>query len=124
MEEDKFLGHIIYKDGIRIDPSRVKEIQQVDFLHNKKEIQAFNGKMNFLHIFVPNLAENLHEITNMLKKDSSVKWTTDVMKSFNLVNLALTTTPVLVSPDYTSDFIIFSFASKHTLAAVLMQKKD
>ena len=124
MEEDKLLGHIIYKDGIRIDPSRVKEIQQVDFLHNKKEIQAFNGKMNFLHIFVPNLAENLHEITNMLKKDNSVKWTTDVMKSFNLVNLALTTTPVLVSPDYTSDFIIFSFASKHTLAVVLMQKKD
>ena len=63
-------------------------------------------------------------MTNMLKKESSVKWTTDVMKSFNLVNLSLSTTPVLVSPDYTSDFIIFSFASKHTLAAVLMQKKD
>lgn len=46
------------------------------------------------------------------------------MKSFNLVKYALSTTPVLISHDYTQDFIIFSFASKHTMAAVLMQKRD
>ena len=80
--------------------------------------------MNLLYRLVPNLAQHLCEMTNMLKKDNSVKWINDAMKSFNLVKLALTTTPVLVSPDYTSDFIIFSFASEHTLAAVLMQKKD
>jgi len=46
------------------------------------------------------------------------------MQIFNLVKLALTTDLVLISPNYTHDFIIFSFSSKHTLAAVLMQKKD
>ena len=30
MEEGKLLGHIISKDGIRIDPARVQEIQQID----------------------------------------------------------------------------------------------
>ena len=124
MEEGKLLGHIISKDVILIDPSRVEAIQQVDFLYNKKEIQAFNGKMNFLRRFIPNLAEHLHELTNMLKKDSTVKWTEEAMKSFNLVKLALTTAHVLISPNYTHDFIIFSFASERTLAAVFMQKKD
>jgi len=38
--------------------------------------------------------------------------------------LSLTTTPILISPDYSDDFIIFSFASEHTLAAVLMQERD
>ena len=78
--------------------------------------------MNFLRCFVPNLAENLREMTNMLKKDSQVKWTEEAVKYFNLVKLALSSAPVLVSRDYTQDFILFSFASKHTMAAVLLQK--
>ena len=73
---------------------------------------------------MPNLAEHLREMTNMLKKDSQVKWTEEAVKSFNLVKLALSSAPVLVSPDYTQDFILFSFTSEHTMAAVLFQKRD
>ena len=80
--------------------------------------------MNFLRRFIPNLAEHLREITNMLKKDSQVRWTEEAVKSFNLVKIALSSAPILISPDYTQDFILFSFASEHTLAAVLMQKRD
>jgi len=101
LEEGKLLRHIISKDGIRIDPARVQEIQQIDLPQNKKEIQSFNGKMNFLCRFVPNLAEHLREMTNMLKKDNQVKWTEEAVKSFNLVKLALSLAPVLVNPDYT-----------------------
>ena len=39
MQDGKFLGHIISKDGIRIDPDKVKEIMKVDLPRNKKEIQ-------------------------------------------------------------------------------------
>ena len=81
MEEGKLLGHIISKDSIRIDPACVQAIQQIDLPRNKREIQSFNGKMNFLCRFVPNLAEHLKEMTNMLKKDSQVKWTEEAVKS-------------------------------------------
>eukprot|EP00253_Pinus_taeda_P023995 PITA_23995 len=60
----------------------------------------------------------------MLKKDSQVKWTEEAIKSFNLVKLALSSAPVLISPNYTQDFILFSFTSEHTMAAVLLQKRD
>eukprot|EP00253_Pinus_taeda_P019184 PITA_19184 len=60
----------------------------------------------------------------MLKKDSELKWTEEAVKSFNLVKLILSSAPTLISPDYTQDFILFSFSSEHTLAAVLMQKRD
>ena len=59
-------------------------------------------------------------MTNMLKKDNEIKWSEEARKSFHAVNLALTTAPILISPDYTDDFIIFSFASKHTMATILM----
>ena len=80
MEEGKLLGHIISKDGIHIDPSRVEAIRQLDFPRNMKEIQSFNGKINFLRRFIPNLAEHLNEMTNMLNKESEVKWSLEAKK--------------------------------------------
>ena len=124
MDEGKILGHIISKEGICIIPAWVEAIQKIDFPQSKKEIQSFNGKINFLRRFVPNLVEHLREIKNMLKKDSAVRWTKEAVKFFNLVKLALSSTPILISPNYTQDFNFFSFASDHTMVVVLMQKRD
>lgn len=63
-------------------------------------------------------------MTNMLKKDNEVKWSKDARKSVNIVKFSLTTAHVSISPDYTIDFIIFSFSSNHTIFAILMQNKD
>jgi hypothetical protein len=74
LEEGKLLGHIISKDGIKIDPSRIEAIQKLEHPRNIKELQSFIGKINFLRRFIPNLAELLRNITNMLKKDTKIKW--------------------------------------------------
>jgi hypothetical protein len=110
LEEGKLLGHIISKDGIKIDPSRIEAIQKIDHPRNIKELQSFIGKINFLRIFIPNLAELLRNITNMLKKDTKIKWNTEAKQSFDQVKQALTQAPVLISPDYTKYFLLFSFA--------------
>lgn len=60
----------------------------------------------------------------MLKKDSKIKWTVEAKQAFDEIKLALTKTPVLTSPKFDRDFIIFSFASEHTIAVVLLQKDD
>jgi hypothetical protein len=70
MEEGKILGHIVSPKGIKIDPERVKAIQQIDILRNKKSIQSFIGKIIFLRTFIPNFAEIIKYITDMLKKDA------------------------------------------------------
>jgi hypothetical protein len=56
MEEGKLLGHIISEKGIKIDPDRVVSIQQIGLPRNKKEIQSFLGKVNFLRRFITNFA--------------------------------------------------------------------
>jgi hypothetical protein len=124
LEEGKLLGHIISKDGIKIDPSRIEAIQKLEHPRNIKELQSFIGKINFLRRFIPNLAELLRNITNMLKKDTKIKWDTESKQSFEQVKHALTQAPVLISPDFTKDFYLFSFASEHTIAAVLLQKNN
>ena len=60
----------------------------------------------------------------MLKKDSTIKWTLEAKKPFEDIKLALTQTPVLTSPIFDRDFIIFSFTSEHTIVVVLLQKND
>jgi hypothetical protein len=74
MPEGKLLGHIISEGGIKIDPKRVCSIQQIEIPRNKKVVQSFIGKINFLRCFVPNFVEILKPITNMLKKDVVIKW--------------------------------------------------
>eukprot|EP00253_Pinus_taeda_P014078 PITA_14078 len=60
----------------------------------------------------------------MSKKDAKVKWSLETKQAFESIKNALTQTPVLTSPQFDKDFIIFSFASEHTIAAVLLQKDD
>lgn len=110
------------EEGIKIDPSRTEGILQISNPINIKDLQYLIGKINFLRRFIPNLAEILRDITNFPKRDSRVKWTKEAKQSFDLVNQALTKAPILINPYFTKYFIIFSFTSMHTIAAILLQK--
>ena len=89
---------------------------------NKKEVQAFLGRINFLRRFIPNYAEIVKGITNMLKKENEVKWSSIPCDSFTRIKEDLVKAPVLVHPDYSMPFYIFSFASLHTIVVMLLQK--
>ena len=55
--EEIFLGHIVSKEGVRIDLERVATIDKVQKPKNVKGIQSFFGQVNFLRRFVTNFAE-------------------------------------------------------------------
>ena len=76
--------------------------------------------MNFLRIFIPSFAEILRNITNILKKENEIKWIVDARNSFKDIKKAITEAPILVSPDFTKDFLVFPYASEHTIVGVLL----
>jgi hypothetical protein len=124
MREGKLLGHIVSAEGVRIDPSRVEAIQTLSLPRSRREVQYFLGKINFLRRFVSNFVEMVKYITAMLRKGNEVKWTSESRNSFDQIKRALTEAPVLISPDYSKDFLIFSFSSFDTVAVVLLQKNN
>jgi len=124
LEEGKLLGHIVSTTSVKIDPERVKAIQTLFVPRSKKDIQSFLGKIDFVRRFIPNFAELVRHITSMLKKGSDIKWTDATRRSFEAIKRAIMEAPTLISPDYSKEFHIFSFASGDTLAAVLLQKDD
>jgi len=60
----------------------------------------------------------------MLRKGNEIKWIEDAKHYFEEVKEALTKAPMLINPDFSKDFIIFSFSSEHTIVGILMQKND
>lgn len=82
------------------------------------------GRIIFLIRLIPNLAEIFRKIIDMLKRDIKVKWNEDNKKSFNEFKENLSHAPTLASPNYTKEFIVFSFTSKHSIATVLLQKNQ
>jgi hypothetical protein len=78
------------------------------------------GKINLLRRFISNFVELVKYITDILRKGNEVKWTIEARESFDQIKKALIEAPVLISPDYSKEFMIFSFASFDTLVVVLL----
>jgi hypothetical protein len=60
----------------------------------------------------------------MLKKYVVIKWSLEEKSSFQRIKQDLVEASVLVSRDYSKELFIFSFTSKETIAAILLQKNE
>jgi hypothetical protein len=105
------LGHIVSEEGIYIDPERIKETNGLNLSISKKGFQSLFGKINFVRRFVSDYATIIKPINLLLKKDQRFEWIDDIQMAFNNIKNAISTTPVLISPNFNKDLIIHSFAS-------------
>ena len=60
----------------------------------------------------------------MIKKDNSFSWGGKEKESFIRIREAIAEAPALVSPDFKKYFILYTFASDISYAAILTQKKQ
>ena len=68
------LGFVISSEGITIDLGRVETIKAIVLPHNKKDMQSFLGKINFVRRFISNFVEIVKPLQEMIKKDANFKW--------------------------------------------------
>ena len=96
--EGKLLGQMVSKKGISIDPERIKAIEQIPLPHNKKGMQSFMGTINFMQRFVPDFAQIVKPLQQMVKQSVQFK-STDVEKNaFSKIKTSITHAPSLKSP--------------------------
>ena len=57
MNEIRYLGHIIDKNGRRPDPERPEAIKNMPPPRNVTELQSFLGLANFYQVFIKNIHE-------------------------------------------------------------------
>lgn len=66
--QSKLLGFIVSKEGIAIDPKRVRSIMELPLPVKQKGLQSFLGKINFINKFISNFVGIVRPISLMLKK--------------------------------------------------------
>ena len=116
-----FLGHIISKDGIAVDPSKVEAVQSWPTLKNAKEVRSFLGLASYYRRFVEGFSRIATPLTQLTRKSIKFRWSTEYEKSFLELKKRLTSAPILTIPTGIERFVIYSDASKHGLGCVLIQ---
>ena len=71
IEEGTSLGFVISPNGITIDPRRIEAIKVITPPHNKKSMQSFMGKINFVRGFISDFTEIVKPLREMIKKDTN-----------------------------------------------------
>ena len=82
------------------------------------------GKINFVWRFVPNFAQIVKPLQQMVKQSVQFKWTDVEKNAFSKIKTSIVHAPSLKSPNFEQDFILYTFASDDSLVAVLTQKED
>ena len=61
-------------------------------------------------------------LTELLKKNTTFNWTPIYQQSPDTIKVALTKSPILTFPDLTEPYVLFTYASRHSLSRVLIQE--
>jgi hypothetical protein len=119
--EVEYLGHLVGKDGVRVDPKNIEAMQ--DWPHPKtlKRLRGFLGLIGYYRKFVKNYGKIATPLTALLKKNSFT-WTPTSAQDFQTLKMAMCTTPVLALPNFTKTFVLECDAFGKGIGIVLMQE--
>jgi hypothetical protein len=121
MKQVAFLGHIISKGGISMDPSKVQDVLSWNAPTSVSDIQSFLGLAGYYRRFIEGFLKISKPMIELLEKDKKFEWTPACEASFQELKKQLTTALILVMSDVEKSFSIYCDASGQGLRCVLMQ---
>jgi len=94
MEKVSFLGHVISKDGIAVDPSKVEAVVNWERPTNVHEIRSFLGLAGYYQRFVEGFSNLSGPLTALTKKNAHFQWNDKCEASFQELKKRLVTAHV------------------------------
>lgn len=80
--------------------------------------------LDFFRKFIPGYANVAKPLTDLLRDDEEFRWDDEQQKSFDELKRLITSSSIMVTPDYTRDKIVIPDASNYAIGGVLLQKCD
>ena len=100
--ELKYVGHIVGKHGIKVDPAKTQVVRDWPTPTSVKDVRSFLGLANYFRKFVQGYSTLVEPLTQLTRKDTTwtaQTWDDKCEQAFQGVKEALTNAPVLTMPD-------------------------
>ena len=117
----EYLGLIISEGELRMDPIKLEAVRKWPRPKTVKDIQKFLGFCNFYRRFVKGYSELARPLFDLTKKGEPFIWTDRHDASFTGLQNVLTSSPVLLLPDYGKPFTVYTDTSDYATSAILEQ---
>ena len=119
--EISFFGNIYPKDGIRPDPAKVHDIQNMPVPQDKEDLQRFLGMMTYLATFIPNFSEESQPLRDLLKKNVPFEMSEDHLHCFQKLKTAISAKSCVKYFDPTKPTTLEVDSSTKGLGAAILQ---
>jgi hypothetical protein len=116
----EFLGYIISREGISMDPKKIQTILEWKKPTTVQDVQYFIGFANFYRIFIKDYSKIVAPLTRLTCKDK-LEWSMEANQAFEILKMAFISVPILTHPNFQKPFFLESNASDFALGAVLSQ---
>ena len=119
-----FLGHMVSKDGVMVDPSKIETVRNWVRPTNVSEVRSFVGLASYYRRFVKGFSSIASQLTSLTKQNVPFVWSDECEENFQKLKTLLTTAPILTLPVEGKNFIVYCDSSYSGLGAVLMQERN
>ncbi|KAG8173919.1 hypothetical protein JTE90_012423 [Oedothorax gibbosus] len=120
----QFLGHIVDKDSIRPVPDNLNNIEHFPVPKTLKSLRRFIGVSSYYRDFIEHFSEIIYPLTELTKKKSKFKWTSEAQKSFELIKSKLLSDVQITHPNFNEPFYLNTDASKIAVGGALLQRDN
>nr|VZI00068.1 unnamed protein product [Spirometra erinaceieuropaei] len=118
----EFLGHQVDSEGLRPLPSKVEAVRNFPPPTSKRQLQRFLGMVNFYRRFIPNCADLMLPLTNMLSGPKGpLELTGEALTAFERIQNSLADATLLTHPAPEAQLSLMVDASTVAVGAVLQQ---
>jgi hypothetical protein len=122
--ELEYLGYIVTRQGLKADPKKIEKIIKWPTPTNTRELRGFIGLASYYRRFVKRFSVIANPLNHLLKKETGKRWTGKQRMAFIILKRKLTEAPILIFPDFSKEFFLYTDASQLGLGATLEQKEE
>ena len=117
----KYLGYVVGQGQLKKDPDKVSAVENFPVLISVKAVRRFLGMVGWYSRFIENFSGCAAPISDVIKKHKKFNWTPEAQTAFENLKNALTSAPILWSPNYSLPFHIQCDASTVGIGSVIFQ---
>ncbi|KAJ9560649.1 hypothetical protein OSB04_005809 [Centaurea solstitialis] len=122
LQEVQFLGHLVNREGVKVDPAKVEAVMKWETPKTPTEIRSFLGLAGYYRRFIQDFSKIAVPLTKLTRKNERFVWGAEQEAAFDTLRRKLCEAPVLTLPEGVEDLTVYCDASYHGLGCVLMQR--